>query len=47
MTLEQTLDYKEEQFDFIQQTLRCICMKCKSVIKNSFFQTLILDKNND
>jgi dynein light intermediate chain 1 len=29
MTLEQTLDYKDEQFDFIQQTLRCICMKCK------------------
>ncbi|GAA5807691.1 hypothetical protein MFLAVUS_001065 [Mucor flavus] len=26
-TLEQTLDYKDEQFDFIQQTLRCICMK--------------------
>ncbi|KAI8979073.1 dynein light intermediate chain-domain-containing protein [Mycotypha africana] len=26
-TLEQTLDYKEEHFDFIQQTLRCICMK--------------------
>ncbi|KAI8384276.1 dynein light intermediate chain-domain-containing protein [Radiomyces spectabilis] len=25
--LEQTQDYKEEQFDFIQQTLRCICMK--------------------
>ncbi|KAI8646309.1 dynein light intermediate chain-domain-containing protein [Parasitella parasitica] len=25
--LEQTLDYKDEQFDFIQQTLRCICMK--------------------
>jgi dynein light intermediate chain 1 len=27
--LEQTQDYKDEQFDFIQQTLRCICMKCK------------------
>ncbi|KAG2203791.1 hypothetical protein INT47_012724 [Mucor saturninus] len=26
-TLEQTLDYKDEQFDFIQQTLRCVCMK--------------------
>ncbi|KAI7898319.1 dynein light intermediate chain-domain-containing protein [Cokeromyces recurvatus] len=26
-TLEQTLDYKDEQFDFIQQNLRCICMK--------------------
>lgn len=26
--LEQTQDYKEEQFDFIQQTLRVICMKC-------------------
>ncbi|KAI8983028.1 dynein light intermediate chain-domain-containing protein [Pilobolus umbonatus] len=25
--LEQTMDYKDEQFDFIQQTLRCICMK--------------------
>ncbi|KAI9023669.1 dynein light intermediate chain-domain-containing protein [Phycomyces nitens] len=25
--LEQTQDYKEEQFDFIQQTLRCVCMK--------------------
>ncbi|KAI8058955.1 dynein light intermediate chain-domain-containing protein [Gilbertella persicaria] len=27
ITLEQTLDYKDEQFDFIQQTLRCVCMK--------------------
>jgi dynein light intermediate chain 1 len=27
-TLEQTHDYKDDQFDFIQQTLRCICMKC-------------------
>ncbi|KAI9259874.1 dynein family light intermediate chain [Sporodiniella umbellata] len=26
-TLEQTHDYKEEQFDYIQQTLRTICMK--------------------
>ncbi|KAL0093364.1 dynein light intermediate chain-domain-containing protein [Phycomyces blakesleeanus] len=26
-TLEQTQDYDEDQFDFIQQTLRCICMK--------------------
>ncbi|KAI9263502.1 dynein light intermediate chain-domain-containing protein [Helicostylum pulchrum] len=26
-TLEQTHDYKDDQFDFIQQTLRCICMK--------------------
>ncbi|KAG0193425.1 hypothetical protein DFQ28_005242 [Apophysomyces sp. BC1034] len=26
-TLEQTQDYKDDQFDFIQQTLRCICMK--------------------
>ncbi|KAI9322309.1 dynein light intermediate chain-domain-containing protein [Dichotomocladium elegans] len=25
--LEQKHDYKEEQFDYIQQTLRCICMK--------------------
>ncbi|KAI7882676.1 dynein light intermediate chain [Lichtheimia hyalospora FSU 10163] len=25
--LEQTQDYKEEQFDYIQQTLRCVCMK--------------------
>ncbi|KAI8143883.1 dynein light intermediate chain-domain-containing protein [Fennellomyces sp. T-0311] len=25
--LEQSQDYKEEQFDFIQQTLRCVCMK--------------------
>ncbi|KAI8640521.1 dynein light intermediate chain-domain-containing protein [Parasitella parasitica] len=25
--LEQTHDYKDDQFDFIQQTLRCICMK--------------------
>lgn len=27
-TLEQTHDFKDDQFDFIQQTLRCICMKC-------------------
>ncbi|KAI8379892.1 dynein light intermediate chain-domain-containing protein [Choanephora cucurbitarum] len=27
LSLEQSLDYKDEQFDFIQQTLRCICMK--------------------
>lgn len=27
--LEQTHDYNEDQFDFIQQCLRCICMKCK------------------
>ena len=27
--LEQSQDYKEEQFDYIQQTLRCVCMKCK------------------
>lgn len=27
--LEQTHDYKEDQFDYIQQTLRSICMKCK------------------
>ncbi|KAG1462702.1 hypothetical protein G6F56_005455 [Rhizopus delemar] len=26
-TLEQTHDYKEDQFDYIQQTLRSICMK--------------------
>ncbi|KAI9027143.1 dynein light intermediate chain-domain-containing protein [Phycomyces nitens] len=26
-TLEQTQDYDEDQFDFIQQTLRCVCMK--------------------
>ncbi|KAF7721649.1 hypothetical protein EC973_004325 [Apophysomyces ossiformis] len=26
-TLEQTQDYNDDQFDFIQQTLRCICMK--------------------
>ncbi|KAI7876776.1 dynein light intermediate chain-domain-containing protein [Mucor mucedo] len=26
-TLEQTHDFKDDQFDFIQQTLRCICMK--------------------
>ncbi|KAI7862405.1 dynein light intermediate chain-domain-containing protein [Spinellus fusiger] len=26
-SLEQTQDYNEDQFDFIQQTLRCICMK--------------------
>ncbi|KAI8088769.1 dynein light intermediate chain-domain-containing protein [Halteromyces radiatus] len=25
--LEQTHDYKDDQFDFIQQTLRCVCMK--------------------
>ncbi|GAN04730.1 dynein light intermediate chain [Mucor ambiguus] len=25
--LEQTHDYKDEQFDYIQQSLRCICMK--------------------
>ncbi|KAG0190547.1 hypothetical protein DFQ28_001912 [Apophysomyces sp. BC1034] len=25
--LEQTQDYKDEEFDFIQQTLRCVCMK--------------------
>lgn len=28
-SLEQTHDYKDDQFDFIQQTLRCICMKCE------------------
>ncbi|KAI8884723.1 DLIC-domain-containing protein, partial [Backusella circina FSU 941] len=26
-TLEQTHDFKDDQFDYIQQTLRCICMK--------------------
>ncbi|KAI8056302.1 dynein light intermediate chain-domain-containing protein [Gilbertella persicaria] len=26
-TLEQTHDYTDDQFDYIQQTLRCICMK--------------------
>ncbi|KAG1055785.1 hypothetical protein G6F43_002277 [Rhizopus delemar] len=25
--LDQTMDYKDEHFDFIQQMLRCICMK--------------------
>ncbi|KAI8980273.1 dynein light intermediate chain-domain-containing protein [Pilobolus umbonatus] len=25
--LEQAYDYKDEQFDYIQQTLRCLCMK--------------------
>ncbi|KAF7731782.1 hypothetical protein EC973_008297 [Apophysomyces ossiformis] len=25
--LEQTQDYKDDEFDFIQQTLRCVCMK--------------------
>ncbi|KAI9247052.1 dynein light intermediate chain-domain-containing protein [Sporodiniella umbellata] len=25
--LDQTLDYKDEHFDFIQQMLRCVCMK--------------------
>lgn len=26
-SLEQTHDFKDDQFDYIQQTLRCICMK--------------------
>ncbi|KAI8389480.1 dynein light intermediate chain-domain-containing protein [Blakeslea trispora] len=26
-TLEQTNDYQDDQFDYIQQTLRCVCMK--------------------
>lgn len=29
--LEQTHDYKDDQFDYIQQSLRCICMKCKYI----------------
>lgn len=31
-SLEQTHDFKDDQFDYIQQTLRCICMKCKVLI---------------
>lgn len=35
--LDQTMDYKDEHFDFIQQMLRCICMKCKYILLLLFF----------
>lgn len=35
--LEQTHDYQDDQFDFIQQTLRCIAMKCKIDYMYFFF----------
>lgn len=38
VNLEKELDYKEEHFDFIQQAIRKLCLKCKfKVLKHCLF----------
>lgn len=31
-SLERDKDFKEEQFDYVQQTLRAVALKCASVL---------------
>lgn len=36
--LERDRDFKEEQFDYIQQVLRTVCLKCKHLCWSCIFE---------